>query len=213
MSEILKNRELQIIVMALSFLLVFIPYFVEIPALEAASTKLITITAIVNAVTLILALNSQIRRGINIVQRRQTGWYFKAYMIITMILMVVFAFFGRETGPYHWVMYAVINPLSSVNYGILAFYLASTAARAFRARNTQATLLLATGFIVLLYQAPLTGSYAPWLEPIALFFGDTFGMAAGRMFLISVTVGAIVFGVRVLIGEETSVLGIRQEEL
>lgn len=213
MSEILKNRELQLIVMALSFLLVFIPYFVEIPALEAASTKLITITAIVNAVTLILALNSQIRRGLNIVQRRQTGWYFKAYMIITMILMVIFAFFGRETGPYHWVMYAVINPLSSVNYGILAFYMASTAARAFRARNTQAMLLLATGFIVLLYQAPLTGAYAPWLEPIALYFGNTFGMAAGRMFLISVTVGAIVFGVRVLIGEETSVLGIRKEEL
>lgn len=213
MSEILKNRELQLIVMALSFLLVFVPYFVEIPALEAASTKLITITAIVNAVTLILALNSQIRRGINIVQRRQTGWYFKAYMIITMILMVIFAFFGRETGPYHWVMYAIINPLSSVNYGILAFYMASTAARAFRARNTQAILLLATGFIVLLYQAPLTGAYAPWLEPIALYFGDTFGMAAGRMFLISVTVGAIVFGVRVLIGEETSVLGIRKEEL
>lgn len=213
MSEILKNRELQLIVMALSFLLVFVPYFVEIPSLEAASTKLITITAIVNAVTLILALNSQIRRGINIVQRRQTGWYFKAYMIITMILMVIFAFFGRETGPYHWVMYAIINPLSSVNYGILAFYMASTAARAFRARNTQAILLLTTGFIVLLYQAPLTGAYAPWLEPIALYFGDTFGMAAGRMFLISVTVGAIVFGVRVLIGEETSVLGIRKEEL
>jgi len=213
MSDILKNRELQLIVMALSFLLVFVPYFVEIPALETASTKLITITAIVNAVTLILALNSQIRRGINIVQRRQTGWYFKAYMIITMILMVIFAFFGRETGPYHWVMYAIINPLSSVNYGILAFYMASTAARAFRARNTQAILLLTTGFIVLLYQAPLTGAYAPWLEPIALYFGDTFGMAAGRMFLISVTVGAIVFGVRVLIGEETSVLGIRKEEL
>lgn len=213
MSEILKNRELQLIVMALSFLLVFVPYFVEIPSLEAASTKLITITAIVNAVTLILALNSQIRRGINIVQRRQTGWYFKAYMIITMILMVIFAFFGIETGPYHWVMYAIINPLSSVNYGILAFYMASTAARAFRARNTQAILLLTTGFIVLLYQAPLTGAYAPWLEPIALYFGDTFGMAAGRMFLISVTVGAIVFGVRVLIGEETSVLGIRKEEL
>lgn len=213
MAEILKNRQLQIAVMALAFLLVFVPYFIEVPALEAASTKLITITAIVNAVTLILALQSQIRRGLNIVQRRQTGWYFKAYMIITMVLMVVFAFFGRETGPYHWVMYAVVNPLSSVNYGILAFYMASTAARAFRARNTQAMLLLATGFIVLLYQAPLTGAYAPWLEPIALYFGDTFGMAAGRMFLISVTVGAIVFGVRVLMGKETSVLGVGREEV
>jgi hypothetical protein len=129
-----------------------------------------------------------------------------------MVLMIVFAFFGRETGPYHWVMFAVVNPLSSVNYGILAFYMASTGARAFRARNTQAVLLLATGFIVLLYQAPLTGAYAPWLEPIALYFGNTFGMAAGRMFLISVTVGAIVFGVRVLLGKEQTVLGAAGEE-
>jgi hypothetical protein len=212
MAEILKNRQLQIGVMILSFLLVFIPYFIVSPELEAASTKLITITAIVNAVTLVLAMYSQIRRGANIIERRSRGWYFKAWMILSMVLMVIFAFFGRETGPYHWVMYAVINPLSSVNYGILAFYMASTAARAFRARNTQAMLLLATGFIVLLYQAPLTGAYAPWLEPIALYFGNTFGMAAGRMFLISVTVGAIVFGVRVLLGKEPSVLGVSREE-
>ena len=212
MSGILKNRQLQLAAMAIAFLLVFVPYFFDLPAISTASTKLITITAIVNALTLILALNSQVRRGLNIMQRRQTGWYFKAYMIITMILMVIFAFFGRETGPYHWVMYAVVNPLSSVNYGILAFYLASTAARAFRARNMQSMMLLITGFIVLLYQAPLTGAYAPWLEPIALYFGNTLGMAAGRMFLISVTVGAIVFGVRVLMGKEPSVLGVRPEE-
>jgi hypothetical protein len=37
-------------------------------------------------------------------------------------------------------------------------------------------------------------------------------MAAGRMFLISVTVGAIVFGVRVILGNEPSVLGISKEE-
>lgn len=212
MAEILRNRELQLIAMALAFLLVFVPYFFQVPALDTASTKLITITAIVNALTLVLALYSQARRGLNIIERRQTGWYFKVYMIITMILMVIFAFFGRETGPFHWVMYAIVNPLSSVNYGILAFYLASTAARAFRARNTQSILLLVTGFIVLLYQAPLTGAYAPWLEPIALYFGDTFGMAAGRMFLISATVGAIVFGVRILMGKELSVLGVRPEE-
>ena len=75
MAEILKNRELQLLAMALAFLLVFIPYFVPNPALENASTKLITITAIVNAVTLILALNSQVRRGLNIIQMRKTGWY------------------------------------------------------------------------------------------------------------------------------------------
>lgn len=212
MAEILKNRELQLGVMLLSFLMVFVPYFIDIPGLETASTKLITIAAIVNAFTLILALYSQFRRGMNIINRRSRGWYFKAYMLITLVLMVLFSFFGQETGPYHWVMYSVINPLSSVNYGILAFYMASTCARAFRARNKKALLLLITGFIVLLYQAPLTGAFLPGIEPIAIYFTDTFGKAAGKMFLISVTVGAIVFGVRVLMGNEPSVLGIGREE-
>jgi hypothetical protein len=173
--------------MIIAFMVVFVPYFTPIPVLNTFSTKLITMTAIANAFTLVLAVYSQFRRGIN-------------------------ALFGQDTGPYHWVMFAVINPLSSVNYGILAFYMASTCARAFRARNGKSLLLLATGFIVLLYQAPLTGAFFPGIEPVALYFTNTFAMAAARMFLISVTVGAIVFGVRVLLGQEPSVLGIGKEE-
>ncbi|OGD47104.1 hypothetical protein A3K69_04670 [Candidatus Bathyarchaeota archaeon RBG_16_57_9] len=212
MAEILKNRQLQIIVMLLSFLFVFLPYFLNVPQLNTASTKLITITSIVTAFTVALAVLAQFRRGINIINRRSRGWYFKAYMLMTLVLMLGFSLISRETGPYHWVMFAVVNPLSSVNYGILAFYMASTAARAFRARNTKALLLLLSGFIVLIYQAPLTGAYFTGFEPIALYLGSTFGLAAGRMFLISVTVGAIVFGVRVIMGNEPSVLGLSKEE-
>jgi len=212
LAEILKNRQLQIIVMLLSFLFVFLPYFLNVPQLNTASTKLITITSIVTAFTVALAVLAQFRRGMNIINRRSRGWYFKAYMLVTLVLMLGFSLISRETGPYHWVMFAVVNPLSSVNYGILAFYMASTAARAFRARNTKALLLLLSGFIVLIYQAPLTGAYFTGFEPIALYLGGTFGLAAGRMFLISVTVGAIVFGVRVIMGNEPSVLGISKEE-
>lgn len=212
MAEILKNRQLQLAVMALSFLFVFIPYFVDVPQWEAASTKLMSISAIVTAFTVALAVMAQYRRGMNIITMRKRGWYFKAYMLVAIALMLVFSLLGRDTGPYHWVMFAIVNPLSSVNYGILAFYMASTCARAFRARNTKAVLLLITGFIVLLYQAPLTGAFFPGIEPVALYFGDTFVLAVGRMFLISVTVGAIIFGVRVLLGKEPSVLGMGGEE-
>jgi len=212
MAEIIKNKEFQLSVMLISFLIVFVPYFVDIPALDVVSTKLITIAALVNVFTLALAVYSLIKRNMNFIQRKPRGWYFKAYMLVTMVLMLVFSLFGLDKGPYHWVMFAVINPLSSVNYGILAFYMASTAARAFKARNTKAALLLITGFIVLLYQAPLTGTVFPGIEPVALYLTDTFGKAAGKMFLISVTVGALVFGVRVLLGNEPSVLGIGGDE-
>lgn len=212
MAEIIKNREFQLSIMLISFLLVFVPYFINIPALDVASTKLIIIAALVNVFTLVLAVYSQVRRGMDFIQRKPRGWYFKVYMLITLGLMMVFSLFGLESGPYNWVMFAVINPLSSVNYGILAFYMASTAARAFKARNTKAALLLITGFIVLMYQAPLTGAMFPGIEPVALYLTDSLGKAAGKMFMISVTVGALVFGVRVLLGNEPTVLGIGGDE-
>lgn len=211
MSEILKSRELSLIAMFLSFLIVFVPYFIDVPVLDTFSTKLITITAITVAFTLLLAIHSQFKRGFDFVRRKPRGWIFKVYMMIAIVLMVVFAIGGLESGPYRWVMYAIITPLSSVNYGILAFYLASTCARAFKARNTKSILLILTGFVMLLYQAPFTGAYVD-LGPIGIYLAETFGLAAGRMFLISITVGAIVFGVRVLLGQEPGVLGIRSEE-
>jgi hypothetical protein len=203
---------LQLIIMMLAFLMVFVPYFISVPELTVASTKLITITAIANAFTIVLAVYSQFRRGINVVQRRSKGWYFKAYMLTALVLMLIFYLFGQNTGPYHWVMYAIINPLSSVNYGILAFYMASTCARAFRARNVKAMLLLTTGMVVLLYQAPLTGVVIPGIEPVALYFNNTVANAAAKMFLISVTIGAVIFGIRVLLGQEPTVLGVAKEE-
>jgi len=212
-SAFFRSREAQLIVMLLAFLATFVPYFINVPPMETFSTKLITISAITAAFTLALAVYSQFMRGTHFIQRRARGWQFKAYMIVGMVLMPLFALVGMETGPYHWVMYAIINPLSSVNYGILAFYMASTCARAFRARNTRALLLLATGFVMLFYQAPLTGAVFPGIEPLALYLGETFVMACGgRMFAISATVGAIVFSVRVLLGKEPSVMGFGREE-
>jgi len=213
MSSILKSRELQIALLIIAFLIVFVPYFIPIPSLDWFSNELITITAITSAFTIALAVYSQFRRGFSFINRRSRGWIFKAYMLVTLVLMVIFyVLWGDSTGPYNWVMYSIITPLSSVNYSILVFYMASTGARAFRARNLKALLLLITGFIVLFYQAPLTGAFFPQITVPANYIRGTLVTAASTMFLISVTVGAIVFGMRVLMGKEPNVLGIQQEE-
>lgn len=207
LSSILKSRQLILGSAFVAFALQFVPYFLDIPALTVVSTKLSLIAAIANAFTLSLAVYSQFMRGVSFVRRRARGYIFKVYMMMAMILMVAFAMISQTSGPYNWVMYAIITPLSSVNYGILAFYMASTCARAFKARNTKALLFLASGFIVLFYQAPLTGAVIPAIEPISLYITDTFVMAISRTFTISLTLGAIVFGVRLLLGRERSVIG------
>jgi hypothetical protein len=132
--------------------------------------------------------------------------------MVWIIIMIIFGLIGTNKEPWHFIMFAVVNPLSSVNYSILAFYLSSAAARAFRARSLNATLLLITGAIVLFYQAPMTGTFLPGIEPVALYFTNTFAMAVSRAMTMGMTVAAIILGVKTLIGREVQFLGFTQEE-
>ena len=118
MSAFFRSREAMLIVMAISFLIVFIPYFFNVPALEEFSTTWITIAAIINAFTLVLAVYSQFRRGIYFIRARKRAWGFKLWMLTGIILMIVFAMISMEKGPYSWVMRAIITPIQLITIGV-----------------------------------------------------------------------------------------------
>jgi hypothetical protein len=200
-------------VLVVSFLLVFIPYFIPWGPLDWFSGKLMTIAAVTNAFTVVIAVYSQFRRSGRFIREKRRGWVFHIYLLALLAVMTMSGIFlGQHVGAYEWLLLAVVTPLSSVIYGILAFYMASAGARAFRARSPQAALLLLAGFIVLLYQAPLTGAVFPGIEGAATYLTDTFGMSVSRMFSISVSIGAIVLGVRMLTGKEVAFLGFGEGE-
>jgi hypothetical protein len=203
----------QMTVLVVSFLLVFIPYFIPWGPLDWFSGKLMTIAAVTNAFTIVIAVYSQFRRSGRFIREKRKGWAYHIYLLALLALMTLSGIiFGQHVGAYEWLLLAVVTPLSSVIYGILAFYMASAGARAFRARSPQAALLLLAGFVVLLYQAPLTGAYFPGIEGAAVYLTDTFGMSVSRMFSISVSIGAIVLGVRMLTGKEVAFLGFGEGE-
>ncbi|NVL93141.1 MAG: hypothetical protein HWN71_08935 [Desulfobacterales bacterium] len=212
MSAFFKSRSSQLSILVISFLVVFVPYFVNIPALDWLTTKLMIIAAVTNAFTIVIAVYSQWRRSGRFIREKRKGWVYHIYLLLLMVFMIFNGVvFGQHVGGYEWLLKAVVTPLSSVIYGILAFYMASAGARAFRARSPHAALLLIAGLIVLLYQAPLTGSFVPGIEPAATYLTDTFGMSVSRMFSISVCIGAIVLGVRMLTGREVAFLGFGEE--
>jgi hypothetical protein len=199
MSSFFKSRSAQISVLIISFLLVFVPYFIPWGPLDWLSGKLMTIAAVTNAFTIVIAVYSQFRRSGRFINERRKGWVYHIYLLALMAIMVLSGFiFGQHEGAYEWLLLAVVTPLSSVIYGILAFYMSSAGARAFRAL---------AGFVVLMYQAPLTGAFFPGIEGAATYLTDTFGMSVSRMFSISVSIGAIVLGVRMLTGKEVAFLG------
>jgi hypothetical protein len=204
----LRQKETSLILIGISFLIVTLSYFFDLPLLADFSQELVLMVSVLNAMSILLAIYSQTRRSLILVQQRNHGWAFQAYLLVTIYFMAAVGFItGQQSDSFMWFQLAILNPTRSVIYSSRAFYLASAGARAFRARSPQAALLLISGMLVLLGQAPFTGVYVPFFGTARQYLTSTFSLAASRIFAISVTVGATVLGVRILTGNESEAIG------
>ncbi|MBL7133859.1 MAG: hypothetical protein ISS78_07160, partial [Phycisphaerae bacterium] len=111
--------------------------------------------------------------------------------------------------PFWWLYEYAFKPLTATMFAMLAFYVASAAFRAFRAKNVEATLLLVTAFIILLGRtfagALLTGWLPDWLYPLRIEnLTDTimavFNTAGTRAIFIGIALGIASISLKVLLG-------------
>lgn len=106
-----------------------------------------------------------------------------------------------------WIYFKVFSPLQSTMFSLLAFYVASAAFRAFRARSVEATLLLAAGTIVLLGQVALGDTITFGLaSPAKSFLMDYVLKAAERAIIIGAALGVLATGLRIVLGLERGYL-------
>lgn len=124
----------------------------------------------------------------------------------------------QEEGSAFWWLYEyMMQPITATMFSLLAFYVASAAFRAFRAKNVEALLLLGTAFIVLLSQAeePLRALVAGtppkreelYLPHAALWIRSVFNTAGQRAIIIGISIGVAATSLRVLLGRDRSYLG------
>lgn len=102
----------------------------------------------------------------------------------------------------------VMMPILATVFALLAFFIASAAYRAFRARNLLATLLLIAALIVMLrfnpYLQPIFGDYVAktsnWLMNVP-------NLAAQRAIVIGVGLGIVSTALKVILGIERGYMG------
>lgn len=152
------------------------------------------------------------------------GWGYNLVLLISLAVTLVCGLFLAPQGKlptdegtaFSWIFDNIFTPLSAATYSLLAFYIASASFRAFRARSWEATLLLVTAFIVMLFRVPL-GEHLWHALPvvgqydIAKFIEDwlmgAFNAAGQRAILLGASVGLISVSLKILLGIERSYLG------
>lgn len=119
----------------------------------------------------------------------------------------LFYLYGGFQFSYMWIYTA----LGSTMFSILAFFVASAAYRAFKARTLEATLLLLSAFIVMLGRvtfgemiANISGINVPEITDWLMNYPNTAGQKA---IMIGIALGLISTSLRVILGIEKSYLG------
>jgi len=100
----------------------------------------------------------------------------------------------------------MIVPCSATMFSLLAFFIASAAYRAFRARTIDATLLLIAGALVMIGRVPVGNMLWDKFPVIAEWLMSVPQMAAKRGILIGVSLGMIATSLRIILGIERTYL-------
>jgi len=138
------------------------------------------------------------------------GWGYSAIVFVSMIVTILVGLWaggGEEGTGLGWIYNNMLVPLQGTMFSILAFFVASAAYRAFRARTKEATVLLLAAIIVMAGRVPL-GEYifAP-ISSVSDWVLNVLNTGARRGIIIGISLGAIATSLKIILGIERAYLG------
>ena len=177
--------------------------------------------SIIGGFTLLLGVVSIVRVNLTAVARRKDAWPFRILTLISVFAMAIPAvlpeswspLLGRSNGSiYDWLFTNMQSPMMSTMFATLAFYIASAAYRAFRARSAEATLLLITASLVMLWRVPLGEAFlnllpGHWTEWLNTYIMNGANMSVQRGIIIGAALGAASMSLRIILGIERMYMG------
>ena len=190
-------------------------YYIPHPVSEDAITHLSKWMQIISGFALVLGLASLFQVHAVKIRRQVPGWGYSVILYLSMLLTVLVGLFlskgqtrvdGVQTA-FGWIYDYTMVPLQATMFSILAFFIASAAYRAFRARSREAGFLLVAAVIVMMGRVPLGQFLLPWTWDVTQWLLNVVNSAARRAIVIGVSMGAVALSVKIILGYERSYLG------
>ncbi len=190
-------------------------FFIPHHAYKEMTKELLEWGAILAAGAFLLGMFNLIQVNWPVIRDRKPDWGYKVAMLVSLGVMLIAGFLGGEDRleagySFKWMFDYLFVPLNATMFSLLAFFIASAAFRAFRARNTEATVMLVAAALVMLAAVPIGASIpgvGEYLVATKNWIMSVPNNAARRAIFIGAALGAIATGLRVILGLERSHLG------
>jgi hypothetical protein len=234
------KRTIPLLITALGGFALIVAYF--IPHTQSWGEQVAVWFDVLASLAFVLGGANLLKIHLKHVSDRARGWGYSA-IVIASFLVTLFVGLGkvgvspsaqspdyawsgsyRQIGSAFWFGYEyAFQPLTATMFALLAFYIASAAFRAFRAKNLEAILLLGTAFIILLGRTFAGVALTSWIDPanwegfhyftglrienLTVFIMSVFNTAGNRAIMIGIALGIVATSLRVLLGIDRSYLG------
>jgi len=244
------KRTIPLYIASITGFVIIISYF--IPQTQTWEDKAMIWFEILASVAFILGGANLLKVNLQKISDAREGWGYALVTVVAFVVTLVVGLsklgvmpsesyptyswsgaFDQEGSAFWWIYQYMFYPLQATMFALLAFFVASAAFRAFRAKNTEAIILLSTAFIVLLGRTyagiwltngiPTLAVPDPagieqmtiaqqlfWnlrLDRLTTVIMDVFNLAGTRAITIGIALGVVSTSLKILLGVDRSYLG------
>ncbi len=210
------KRQLPLFLVLIFGLFGIVQYFIPHEKSEWMYEFLLDWIYIIGIFALALGIWSLMRVSWDKIKHKRQNWQYSIVTLTGLFAMIFFGFnyfrdFFNSAGLQNYMFRAffdhIMIPIQATMFSLLAFFIASAAYRAFRARSLLATLLLISALIIMLRFNPYLGFIGDYMERTALWLLNVPNLAAKRAIIIGVGLGMVATSLKVILGIERAYLG------
>lgn len=212
------KRLLATLIAGVAGLIVLIDFAGRVSPLDVVARTVVEWAALLAALALLVGLLSVAGGHVGRVVRRSPDWLYSLLLLAAMLLVIVggtivgpaptaaggsgFVLFPQSLveQPVRLLFEVLYQPLAASFLALLTFFSLSAALRALRRRTAEAAVIVLVAVLVLLAAALPAIQSAPMVGDGLRWVSDYVVLAGARGLLLGAALGAVIAGVRVLLG-------------
>jgi hypothetical protein len=212
------KRLIATIIAGVTGLIVLIGTINTFPIVELFARTLINWAALLASLALLIGLLNVVINHVGRIVRRREDWGYSLVLLAAMIFVIVSGtlygvFYDPVANnfavvvlpqavdpPVRDLLTYVYQPLAASFLALLAFFSLSAALRAVQRRTADALVIVGVAMVVLLFNALPQAEGLPLLGEAFRWVNDYVVLAGARGLLLGAAIGALIAGVRVLLG-------------